>query len=142
MGNSEGASAIEFAIILNVFFLLIMGMVEFGLAFSMRQVIVNASREGARYGIAYKVDSLGNRILPMNLAPSIQTWVLTPPPDGGVGLTSLLPADANPWVRPTVIGPSLRVEVGCYYRFLVLNRFIPLLPDNMEMGAVTVMRLE
>ncbi len=143
LGNSEGAAAIEFAIILNIFFLLIMGMVEFGLAFSMRQVIVNASREGARYGIAFKVDGAGQRIPPINLTPSIQTWVLeTTPPNGGVGLTNLLPADANPWVTPTVAGASLRVEVGCYYRFLVLNRLLPFLQDNLQMTAVTVMRVE
>lgn len=152
MGNSEGAAAIEFAIILPIFFLLIMGMVEFGFVFSMRQIIVNASREGARYGIAFKVnnDATGTRTPPINLTPSIQSWVLATTPDGrGVGLTSLLPADAYPSVTVDgsgaatgKAGDNLKVKVTCNYHFLVVNRFIPFFPDKWEIGAVTVMRVE
>lgn len=49
--RQEGVAAIEFALILPVLFLIIFGIIEFGLLLFNKQVITNASREGARYGI-------------------------------------------------------------------------------------------
>ena len=44
----DGAAAVEMALVLPVFLTLLFGMVESGRAMMMSQVIVNASREGAR----------------------------------------------------------------------------------------------
>src|SRR5262245_21232047 len=44
----RGASAAEFAIVAPVFFLMIIGFIEFGVALMVQQVLVNASRVGAR----------------------------------------------------------------------------------------------
>ena len=49
----EGAAAVEFALVLNLLLLLLMGMIDFGHAWFLRQVITNASREGARAGVVY-----------------------------------------------------------------------------------------
>ena len=49
--NQKGAAAVEFAIVLPLLLLLVFGMIEFGLLFYNKQVITNASREGARDGI-------------------------------------------------------------------------------------------
>lgn len=49
--NQSGAAAVEFAIIIPVLILLVLGSFEFGLLFYNKQVITNASREGARAGI-------------------------------------------------------------------------------------------
>lgn len=57
----RGAIIVEFAILLPFFLLLVIGMIEFGLLFYNQQVITNASREGARAGIArIAKDSDGN----------------------------------------------------------------------------------
>lgn len=50
MGN-RGASLVEFALILFALVLLLFGIVDWGLYFFNRQVITNATREGARAGI-------------------------------------------------------------------------------------------
>ena len=42
---------VEFAIVLPVFLLLLLGIVEFGRAFMVYQVLTNAAREGARTAI-------------------------------------------------------------------------------------------
>ena len=55
--NQKGAAIIEFAIILPILVLLLSGTIEFGLLFYNKQVITNASREGARAGITDGVDS-------------------------------------------------------------------------------------
>lgn len=46
--SDRGAAAVEFALILPVFILLIVGMVEFARAFNAQISVTNAAREGAR----------------------------------------------------------------------------------------------
>jgi Flp pilus assembly protein TadG len=47
----RGAAATEFALIAPLFFLLIVGFIEFGRALMVQQVLINASRVGARQAI-------------------------------------------------------------------------------------------
>ena len=49
--NRCGAAAVEFAIVAPVFFLLVIGMVEVGRALMVQQVLINASRVGARQAV-------------------------------------------------------------------------------------------
>lgn len=51
MRKQSGQSAVEFAVVISVLLLLIMGVVDFGRAFFAYNVVANAAREGARYGI-------------------------------------------------------------------------------------------
>src|SRR3954469_6381947 len=44
----RGAAVTEFAIVAPVFFLMVIGFIEFGRALMVQQVLVNASRVGAR----------------------------------------------------------------------------------------------
>ena len=49
--GERGAAAVEFAILLPVLMLILFGIIEFGMIMYSREVITNASREGARSGI-------------------------------------------------------------------------------------------
>ena len=49
----KGAAAVEFAIIAPLLFTIIFGIIEFGLLLYDKQVVTNASREGARHGIVF-----------------------------------------------------------------------------------------
>jgi hypothetical protein len=153
--KSEGAAAVEFAIVLNLLLLLIMGMIDFGHAWFMKQIIINASREGARYGVVYKTigDASNTRMVPAALTPSIQNWVLQPPPAGEYGLINLLPADANATVTVAgagyvsgQVGADLSVTVTCQKHWIVLDRIIKLFGSSwnntITLTAVTVMRVE
>ena len=60
--HRAGVAVVEFAVIAPLFFLLILGMIEFGRMVMVQQVITNASREGARTAIvqgATNADVLG-----------------------------------------------------------------------------------
>lgn len=48
--RESGQALVEFTIVIPVFMLLLMGMMEFGFAFSDRLTLGNATREGARVG--------------------------------------------------------------------------------------------
>jgi Flp pilus assembly protein TadG len=49
--NRQGAAAVEFAVVAPIFFLMVLGMLEFGRAMMVQQLLTNASREGARVAI-------------------------------------------------------------------------------------------
>jgi Flp pilus assembly protein TadG len=51
--GQEGSAAVEFAIILPVLLLLILGGLDMGHMYYMDHLITNASREGARYAAKY-----------------------------------------------------------------------------------------
>src|SRR5687768_14452680 len=48
----RGVTVVEGAVILVVFFMLLLGVIEAGSFLSTRQVLTNAAREGARFAIA------------------------------------------------------------------------------------------
>jgi Flp pilus assembly protein TadG len=47
--SERGAAAVEFALIAPLLFMLIFGIIQFGLAWSEKEVFIQAAREGARY---------------------------------------------------------------------------------------------
>lgn len=56
----KGQSLVELTISLSFLIILLLGMVDFGLAFFSWVAIRDASQEGAVYGAIYPVDSSGN----------------------------------------------------------------------------------
>jgi Flp pilus assembly protein TadG len=54
--RARGQSLVEFALVLTPLFLLILGVVQFGLIFNSYVTITNAAREGARTGTIYVYD--------------------------------------------------------------------------------------
>jgi len=135
---------VEFAIGSMVFLLLVSGIIDFGHAFYMKQVVTNASREGARYGIVYRTDTNGKRIAPANLSPTIQNYLLN-----GYLSRAFLPSDANPQVNATgagyssgVKGADLEVRVSAIKTWFIVSRFIPSLSDQITLTAATVMQCE
>lgn len=78
MKNQEierGAAAVEFAFILPVLLLLIMGIMEFGFLFNQQISASNAAREGARYAaVHYPDDDFSDdqvRAAARNAAPTL-----------------------------------------------------------------------
>lgn len=51
-GSEKGTTIVEAAFALPLFFLLVLAVIWFGLAFSSYQSLVTAAREGARFGVA------------------------------------------------------------------------------------------
>ena len=54
--SENGVSAVEFALISPLLFVLTFGIVEFGILLFDKAVVTNASREGARAAIVYNTD--------------------------------------------------------------------------------------
>ena len=138
----EGAAAVELALLLIPLVLLIGGGVDFGGAYYIQYVITNASREGARYGVKYQVDSsTGLPLAPSALTPSISDYVKLPAPTG-LGYNNLLSSDANLTVAPpTLVGANLTVTVTADKHWFFLGGLLGF-PNPQTLQASTTMALE
>ena len=74
--NHKGQSLVEFAIILPIILLLLMGMAEFGMMLNSYLAIQNSSREGARLGIVGGTDLQINSVVTAT-SPSLTSSNLT-----------------------------------------------------------------
>src|SRR5437588_12417952 len=64
-GSERGASAVEFAIIASLLFMVLFGTIQFGIAYNRYQGLNAAAREGARVGALQNttVDTIRSRVL-------------------------------------------------------------------------------
>jgi len=137
----RGAVAVEFAILLPVFLLLVFGIMDFGHAFYMKQMVSNASREGARYGARYTTNDAGTHLIPTAFSPTLASWVTSK-------YSSLLPTDANLQVTPGgagytsgTAGADLSVEVTATKHWWVVGSLLGLGPTK-DISATTWMKVE
>ena len=152
--GERGAIAVEFAIILPVLLLLVFGIVDFGHAWYMRQVLETSCREGARYATRYqtKTDGSGDRLLPSVLFPSIEDYVLNTCLKNGD--SCLLPTSAETAVTPSGPGytvadvkdlplKDLTVTVTAKKYWFVLNKLVPgISGDYVDITVAATMKCE
>jgi Flp pilus assembly protein TadG len=148
-----GVAAIEFAIVLPVVFLLLIGIIEFSILLYDKGMITNASREGARFGIVF-TDPLprydeGNiegvvkeyasaNLINFNNDPNALTATAKHVDDDNTEL------DVSAANAADVIdtGEALKVVVTYNHGFLVLPNFMTGLSDAFTITAETIMRYE
>ncbi len=58
LGGPDGSELVEFAMVLPLLVVLIVGLMDFGGAFNAKQILNNAAREGARYAANQNSDIL------------------------------------------------------------------------------------
>jgi Flp pilus assembly protein TadG len=130
--NERGAVAAEFALLLPVFMIILFGTIEFGMIMYSRELITNASREGARAGII--------QVSPKPTAGTITTIATTYLTGTGINLADVTIAvtgagGANP--------ATLTVAATYQYRWLI--PYIPTvlgLPRPLPLTGQTIMRHE
>jgi len=150
----RGAVAIETALLFPLLVLLIFGMIEFGLLLYNRQVLTNASREGARYGIVMcspldpdscktGTDIHDDAVKPYcedrlftfgPRAESVSTVTIGPPGTEGAPCMGSYCCQAG-----STFGYDLEVTVNYRYSFLVLTNFGF---GPIDLVARTVMKCE
>lgn len=130
--GDEGQATVEFALILPILILLVVGIFEFGRAWNAHQVITDAAREGARTGAianpAITRDSVKNvvenALVRAALNPNRARITLS-----GIG---------------EITGVPVSVEVRYPYQFGFLKPFMGWVADQgqITLGATSVMRHE
>lgn len=132
----EGQALVEFALVLPILVVLLLGLIEFGFLLYNQQVITNASREGARYGIVSRT--------PRRTAAEIESVVNSYALNRLITFGSAVPGTS---VEPEdtggqPFGADLTVRVSFEYQFLVLPKFIASLAGIQELRARTLMKYE
>jgi hypothetical protein len=84
--GDEGASALEFAIVVPILLLLLFGMLEFGLIFQAQLAVTHAAREGARLavvqdGALFSVATVEERAYPLRIADGLSVSLTEPDSD-------------------------------------------------------------
>ena len=154
--REAGGAAAEFAIILPLLAMILFGMVEFGLLLYNKQILTNASREGARAGIVVEVPKKTEA----DIAGIIKNYCNRPDPITGIenkllvnfnGASNRIDDSNITIVNAQGSFPTeLSVEVKYTYNFLVLSILDRLFPPGspikpfgpLELKAITIMRHE
>lgn len=97
-GSERGAAAVEFAILLPLLLMLVLGIIEFGRAYNTQLTLTNAARDGVR------VMAIGNN--PTAAATAVQT--------AAASISTTIPASAVT-VSPTVCSTGVQVTVTVNY---------------------------
>lgn len=143
--ETDGVAMVEFAIVITLLMIILLGVIQFGLCWYTKYALACASREGARYGTLYVPDPANpnNRLPPNMLNPSIETVVRN-------YMTKLCPSLSQDKMTVNVsgsgytsgtTGADLIVNVTCQNPWDLLGGFIPAL-KNMTFSAETTMKCE
>jgi hypothetical protein len=129
-----GAVLLEFAIVLPIFLLAIIGIIEFGRAVMVQQILTNAAREGARRAIIQGATNdevtelVGNYVdAGIGESPSREIGIL----DANNDSLDLESANSHDMIKVVVTVPYDEVGVGISSYF-----------SGETMGAVCQMRKE
>jgi Flp pilus assembly protein TadG len=114
---------LEFAIVLPVFLLMIIGMIEFGRAVMIHQILVNAAREGARAAV---IPGATNA----DVTSAVEKWLVTlDAPGRQIAISDengdaidLATANSRDIVRVSVSVPYNEVGVGISSYFMDSTR--------------------
>jgi len=104
----EGQSLIELALLLPVLILIMAGVLDLGRAFHAYTTLVNAAREGARYGAFHPTDSYGIRD---------QVWQEAT--DSGIDLSQ-----STVIIETDAISPGAAIKVTVVFQFQAVSALI------------------
>ena len=133
--NDSGQAIVEFAIVLPVLLIILLGIVEFGLLLFNQQVITNASREGARAGIVARTPRLSDTDIANVVTTYCQNHLVT----FGAQNTPVVQVAPSGNRSGLSFGQDLTVTVTFNYGFLYLANF-GFTPIDLK--ASTVMKME
>lgn len=130
--SERGAVAVEFAIVLPVFLLLVLGIVEFGRAFNIQVSLSEAAREAARYAAVHCTeagyDADDAMAVAVSAAPSV-------PLNAGTDVDIQYTGDGT-----CASGNNVEVTVTYNTSYLTgLPGLVPGLPEDLDISSKGVM---
>jgi Flp pilus assembly protein TadG len=116
--DRRGAAALEFAFVAPVFFAFVFGMIEYGRAVMVQNVITNAAREGARVAILSGATTT-------SVKSAVNTYL------SGAGISGATP-DVSPDPTKATSGIGVTVSVSVPYTS------VSWLPSPFFLGSTTL----
>jgi len=112
--HARGQGLVEFAVVIGVLILIMLGVFDLGRAFHSYIVITNAAREGANYGAMHPADEIG-----------IIARVISEAQDSGITLDASnveIDTEINPVSGNPIPGAPMCVTV--HYDFYLLTTYL------------------
>ena len=129
--GQEGVQAIEMALVLPILLVLLFGIVDFGLALYTKEVLANASREGARQGIRF--------VTPKLTDSDIETITKNTLDNGHIDSSNATVTVTN---AGGAFGTDLTVNIQYALDYLVIAGLVPGLSTPIILQSTTVMSNE
>lgn len=130
--RQRGHAVVEFALILPILLVLLIGSIDVSLALYSKTVITNASREGARAGIVARNPPLTEWEIWRAIDQYAQSAQITLDKNK-VGITKVNSPNGD---------PALRVTVGYTFQGIGLGSLLQSLNKTLELQATTTMVYE
>jgi Flp pilus assembly protein TadG len=99
--SERGAAAVEFAILLPLLLMLVLGTIEFGRAYNAQVTLTNAARDGARV-MAISGSQTATRSAAKNAAASLNPGLQDTNIQFGTACPSMIPAGTSPQTSFTI----------------------------------------
>lgn len=139
MRNDEGSELVEFAVVIPVILMLLIGVFEFGRAWHTREAIDRAAREGAREIVLTPCALCEGG---MYTSEEVKTRFVDP----ALRVASLDPSRVHGYYAKYVFLDQIKSQCGVELGFSYpMNLMVPFLPKNamsLELGTKVRMRLE
>lgn len=133
--TENGATVVEFAIILFLLLVFIFGIIELSLLLYNKQIMTNAVREGARAGVVVRLPRLADDEIKAVVRQYAENYLVT----FGSDIINDEDIDILPIGRCTTFGCDLIVGISYTYNFLVLDHFGL---NSINLKSVSTMKME
>jgi len=128
--TSRGQALVEFALILPLLMVVLMGILELGRAWNMKQVLTDAAREGARLAVVADPSLSTSALMTTAVNKHVDSMLAR------AGMDSTRDRVAFPDGLKTGTGKTTSVRIAYPFRFLVLQRLASLIQlDSLRTTA-------
>ncbi len=125
--SSPGQSLVEFAVLLPLLLLILIGILDLGRLLATYVILENAARDGARYGGLHSTDP--------NIASDIQARVESEASGTIINTSQIQPVQCVPTSCTDAIGNPLQVKVTYPFTFITTYLFAGLNTLNVSTNA-------
>ena len=138
--NNRGQALVEFALLLPLVMLILIGIVEFGRAWQAKQTLTDAAREGARIAAVgnpqYTTDTVVQKVKTIMKQAGFDSSAVTLTYPNGCHFTGCSPL--------LVTGEITAVSLAMPHRFVALQRLITLATNGglLTLRTTARMRIE
>jgi Flp pilus assembly protein TadG len=135
--NQRGVAAVEFAIVLPLMTILLIGIIEFGIVLYNKQVVTNATREGARSAI----NDLGTKLNSSQIQNIVYEYASDKLITFGnpLDMNDIAVSSSNNNVATREFPDDVTVELTFEHAF-VIPGFLGLGP-SINIGSITIMKM-
>ena len=135
--NNRGQALVEFALLLPLVMLILIGIIEFGRAWQAKQTLTDAAREGARIAVVangqYTTDTVQAKVKAMLKQAGFDSSSVTITYPNGCHFAGCSPL--------LVTGDITSVQLVMPHQFIALQRFITLATSGGVMTLRTTARM-